>query len=55
MTGTADADIDILAAAREQVLIRGRGLDEAQALACLWLDDEALPELLQLAHEVRLR
>jgi biotin synthase len=40
---------------REQVLERGVGLTEQQALACLRLSDEALPDLLQLAHEVRLR
>lgn len=51
----AGTDADILATAREQVLLGGRGLTEAQALACLQLPDERLPELLQLAHEVRLR
>ncbi len=45
---------DILAIARQQVLLEGRGLDDTQALACLQLPDERLPELLQLAHEVRL-
>ncbi|MEP6464135.1 MAG: biotin synthase BioB [Frankiaceae bacterium] len=50
-----DTDTDILTVAREQVLIRGRGLDEAQALACLRLPDDRLAELLELAHEVRLR
>jgi biotin synthase len=40
---------------REQVLDRGEGLTEEQALECLQLPDEALPDLLQLAHEVRLR
>jgi len=43
---------DILATAREQVLEHGRGLDEAAARACL---DERVPDLLALAHEVRLR
>ena len=47
--------IDVLATAREQVLDRGVGLTEQQALACLQLPDDRLPELLQLAHEVRLR
>ena len=47
--------IDVLSTAREQVLERGVGLTEAQALACLQLPAERLPELLQLAHEVRLR
>jgi biotin synthase len=45
----------LLAALREQVLERGEGLTEAQALACLRLPGDALPDLLQLAHEVRLR
>ena len=47
--------IDVLETAREQVLDRGVGLTEAQALACLQLPTERLPELLQLAHEVRMR
>ena len=46
---------DILDVARQQVLEEGRGLDEAQALACLRLPDDRLDELLQLAHEVRMR
>jgi biotin synthase len=46
--------IDVLATAREQVLERGIGLTEEQALACLRLPDDRLPELLELAHEVRL-
>ena len=45
----------LLATLREQVLERGEGLSEAQAVQCLSLPDEALPDLLQLAHEVRLR
>ena len=47
--------IDVLEIAREQVLDHGVGLTEAQALACLQLPAERLPELLQLAHEVRMR
>ncbi len=47
--------IDVLDTAREQVLERGVGLSQEQALACLQLPDERLPELLALAHEVRLR
>jgi biotin synthase len=47
--------IDVLDLAREQVLERGVGLTEAQALQCLQLPDDRLPELLQLAHEVRMR
>ncbi|MGZ4589944.1 MAG: biotin synthase BioB [Actinomycetes bacterium] len=49
---TTDA---ILATARAQVLEEGRGLDEAQVRAVLQLHDASLPELLALAHEVRLR
>jgi biotin synthase len=45
---------DVVEVAREQVLGRGVGLSEEQALACLQLPDERLPELLELAHEVRL-
>ncbi len=45
---------DVLETAREQVLGRGVGLSEEQALACLQLPDERLPELLALAHEVRM-
>ena len=50
---TTDA-LDILATARAQVLDEGRGLDEAQVLDVLRLPDAALPDLLALAHEVRL-
>ena len=46
--------VDVLDGAREQVLGRGVGLTESQALACLQLPDERLPDLLQLAHEVRM-
>jgi biotin synthase len=46
---------DVLDVAREQVLERGVGLTEAQALQCLHLPDDRLPALLQLAHEVRVR
>ncbi|ACU76548.1 biotin synthase [Catenulispora acidiphila DSM 44928] len=46
-------DLDILATARGQVLAEGVGLTEEQVLRVLRLPDEALPELLQLAHEVR--
>ncbi|MFP5369079.1 MAG: radical SAM protein, partial [Actinomycetes bacterium] len=44
-----------LAAAREQVLEQGIGLDEAQVLAVLNLPDDRLEDLLALAHEVRMR
>ena len=53
--GTEAQDGDILAVAREQVLERGVGLDEAQVLAVLDLPDERVEELLGLAHEVRMR
>jgi biotin synthase len=46
---------DILAVAREHVLERGLGLDQAGILACLQLPDEQLSDLLALAHEVRMR
>ncbi|MEU8138734.1 biotin synthase BioB [Streptodolium elevatio] len=49
------ADGDILAVAREQVLEQGRGLTADQVLEVLGLPDERLEELLQLAHEVRMR
>jgi biotin synthetase len=45
---------DILQVAREQVLAGGRGLSAEQALDCLRLPDERVPELLALAHEVRM-
>jgi biotin synthase len=47
------ASADVLDRARTQVLAQGRGLDEADVLACLTLDDERLPELLAVAHETR--
>jgi biotin synthase len=51
---TTDA-LDILATARTQVLDEGRGLDEVQVLEVLRLPDAAVPDLLALAHAVRLR
>lgn len=48
-------DDSVLATAREQVLERGVGLTETQVLDVLRLDDDRLPELLALAHEVRMR
>ena len=45
----------ILDIAREQVLERGVGLDEAQTLAVLQLPDELVDDALELAHEVRMR
>jgi biotin synthase len=46
---------DILEVAREQVLERGEGLDEAQILEVLRLPDERIDEALALAHDVRMR
>jgi biotin synthase len=46
---------DIITTAREQVLDRGIGLSEDQALAALQLPDDRVDALLDLAHEVRLR
>jgi biotin synthase len=46
---------DILAQAREQVLERGEGLNQDQTLQVLQLPDEKLDELLELAHDVRMK
>ncbi|GAA5159665.1 biotin synthase BioB [Amycolatopsis dongchuanensis] len=51
----APEQTDVLAVAREQVLDRGVGLGEQQVLDVLSLGDDRLPELLALAHEVRMR
>ena len=45
----------ILATAREQVLSDGVGLDEGQVLDVLRLADDDVPDLLALAHDVRMR
>jgi biotin synthase len=47
--------MDILETARTQVLEHGIGLSEQQALEALRLPDERVDELLDLAHEVRMR
>ena len=47
--------LDVVEVAREQVLERGVGLSQEQALALLQLPPDRLPDLLQLAHEVRMR
>ena len=47
--------MDILCAAREQVLGEGIALDRSQVLEVLELDDDRLEETMQLAHEVRMR
>jgi biotin synthase len=46
---------DILALARTQVLDQGLGLTQEQALECLQLPDSQVDELLDLAHEVRIK
>ncbi|HVT64794.1 MAG TPA: biotin synthase BioB [Mycobacteriales bacterium] len=46
---------DVLDRARTQVLENGQGLSEADILACLQLPDDRIPDLLELAHQVRLR
>ncbi|MDQ1536267.1 MAG: biotin synthase, partial [Actinomycetota bacterium] len=46
---------DILTIARQQVLERGEALDYEQLVEVLQTDDEQLPDLLALAHEVRLK
>lgn len=46
---------DIIEVAREQVLERGEGLSQEQVLAVLQLPDDKLDEVLQLAHEVRMK
>ncbi|MEJ6012617.1 biotin synthase BioB [Corynebacterium sp. H127] len=54
-TATVDATrTDILQLARTKVLERGEGLNKEETLAVLQLDEEKIPELLELAHEVRL-
>lgn len=51
---TVDATHDVLTAAR-RVLETGEGLTQAEVLQVLSLPDEAIPELLELAHDVRMR
>lgn len=46
---------DIVQVARQQVLERGAGLNQEQVLAVLRLPDDRLEELLELAHQVRMR
>ncbi|MFB9908303.1 biotin synthase BioB [Allokutzneria oryzae] len=56
MTSAAErTDDDVLDLAREVVLERGEGLPEADVLRALRLPDERLSELLELAHQVRMR
>jgi biotin synthase len=49
------AAIDVLGVAREQVLERGEGLTQDQVLQVLQLPDDALDDLLALAHDVRMK
>ena len=49
------ARTDVLTAARAQVLEQGTGLTPAQVREVLDLPDESLDDLLELAHEVRMR
>ncbi|AHI21478.1 biotin synthase BioB [Corynebacterium vitaeruminis] len=46
---------DILDRARVKVLEQGIGLDKDEVLEVLTLDDDQIPALLELAHEVRLK
>ncbi|WP_414120178.1 biotin synthase BioB [Corynebacterium nuruki] len=46
---------DILTTARDRVLATGRGLDHDQLMQILDLPDDRIPDLLALAHEVRVR
>lgn len=45
---------DVVEAARTKVLDQGVGLSESELIEVLSLPDERIPDLLQLAHEVRL-
>ncbi|MBA2767571.1 MAG: biotin synthase BioB [Sporichthyaceae bacterium] len=54
-TRRPDRTTDLLGFVRERVLREGAGLEERHVLEVLQLPDEALPQLLALAHEVRLR
>jgi biotin synthase len=51
----ADSAPGMLADLREQVLERGEGLTEQQVLAVMTSADELLPQLLELAHDVRMK
>jgi biotin synthase len=55
MITSMTTSLDLLDDLRGQVLDRGEPLTYEQALHCLRLPDEQLPDLLQLAHEVRMR
>ena len=53
--GVMMTQFEILDVARSQVLPGGEGLTAAQTLDVLRRPDEALDELLELAHQVRMR
>src|SRR4051812_12567445 len=55
LSGIVHAMSAIIDAVRSSVLADGVGLDEAALLEVLTSPDEELPELLAIAHEVRLR
>jgi biotin synthase len=46
---------DIIEVARQQVLEEGRGLDRDQLVQILQLQDDDIPAVLELAHEVRMK
>ena len=54
MTRTSTQTTSILDVARTQVLEKGRGLNEHQLVQVMHLPDSVLPDLLTLAHQVRL-
>ncbi len=54
-TESNPTDAALLADLREQVLERGVPLEEAQILTVLTSSDELLPDLLALAHDVRMK
>src|SRR5882672_8566175 len=51
----APTDLDLLSELRAQVLEQGESATPAQVLELLQLPDERLSELLELAHQVRMR
>ncbi len=55
MMGQTVGAVDILDVAREQVAERGEGLSQEQTLQILQLSDDRLTDLLQLAHDVRMK
>ncbi len=54
-TEVSRPEAGLLADLREQVLERGVALEESQILAVLQSSDQLLPELLELAHAVRMK